>query len=156
MRSVFFHLFTHADIRPGQLAELKAAGDPGKDPVLISVPAIFQRKIRGDDHRLFAQQAFIDAGKKVGKRERRRDLGAEIIYDQKVALKKVAVKSGHLFLVLEPESVPGKHIKEAGRAEIDHGAAHIQTFPGNTVGKKCLARSHCTIKEQVLVDGFEI
>ena len=82
MRSVFLHLFTHADIRPGQLAELKAAGDPGKDPVLISVPAIFQRKIRGDDHRLFAQQAFVDAGKKVGKRERRRDLGTEIIYDQ--------------------------------------------------------------------------
>ena len=79
------YLFTHTNIRAGEFTEFKIAGNSGKNSVLITVSAIFQRKIGRNDNGFLPEQTFVQTGKEMGERHCRGSFGAEIVDNEQIA-----------------------------------------------------------------------
>ena len=102
------YLFTHTNIRAGEFTEFKIAGNSGKNSVLITVSAIFQRKIGRNDNGFLPEQTFVQTGKEMGERHCRGSFGAEIVDNEQIAAIEIRTECGKLFPCPIVKRVPGE------------------------------------------------
>ena len=100
--------FTHTNIRAGEFTEFKIAGNSGKNSVLITVSAIFQRKIGRNDNGFLPEQTFVQTGKEMGERHCRGSFGAEIVDNEQIAAVEIRTECGKLFPCPIVKRVPGE------------------------------------------------
>ena len=81
----------HPDVRACELAEVKAAGDPGEDPVLIPFLQLGRERLVEMIMLFCPADAVVQHGEKMGERKGRALLRSQIIDDQQVTVVKVII-----------------------------------------------------------------
>ena len=96
------------DYLQDEFTEFKIAGNSGKNSVLITVSAIFQRKIGRNDNGFLPEQTFVQTGKEMGERHCRGSFGAEIVDNEQIAAVEIRTECGKLFPCPIVKRVPGE------------------------------------------------
>ena len=120
----------------------EAVRNPGENSFRIDRRDIKQLQVCGDQRRFLFADPLVKADKKLGSCEMVRQFCAEVIDDQQVAVKNIAVALRSLWIF--GKGFLRQKVKQVVRGKINHRMSGVQQFFGYTVRQKRLSHAGVT------------